>query len=275
MLKLKKLLLIVCCQLSVVLLLSGCKLSGTNSLAALQITSTPEAAVFLDGKHIGKTPFRSDQLKEKEYFVKITAGEADYTSKVSLKSGTLTVINRDLNNNFMAQSGETLTLESGTKGLFVNSTPPEADLIVDGKLLGKTPYLLESIDDGDHTIHVAKAGYIKREFAIKASSDYRLIADVTLASEVAKGVGPSSAPAPKPQKLEITKTPQGFLRVRKEPSTTSTEIGKVKPGDQLEIVQETKDWVEIIFPARNASQSDAGGEGKQGWISTQYTKKLP
>ncbi|MDP2632152.1 MAG: PEGA domain-containing protein [Candidatus Curtissbacteria bacterium] len=243
--------------------LTGCTLLGTNSLAALQITSTPEAAVFLDGKHIGKTPFRSDQLKEKEYLVKITAGEASFTSKVSLKSGTLTVINRELNNNFMAQSGETLYLESGTKGLFVSSTPQEADLVLDGKYIAKTPYLLQNIENGDHTVNLSKTGFIKREFAIQTSGEYRLVADVALASEAAKGLGPSPLPAPKAQKLEISKTPQGFLRVRKEPSTTSLEVGRVKTGDQLEIVQETEDWVEIKFV------------GKQGWISTQYTNKLP
>jgi len=260
--KAKKLFLVSCFLFIVSIVLSGCRLSGSNSLAALQITSTPEAAVFLDGKHISKTPFRSDQLKEKEYLVKISTGEASYVAKVSLKSGTLTVINRDLNNNFMAQSGETLLLESDAKGLFVTSTPPEAELVVDGKYIAKTPYLIEEIDDGDHTVGLSKVGYIKREFAIKTSGDYRLQADVFLASEVAKGISPSPPPAPTPQKLEITKIPQSFLRVRRDPSTTSPEIGRVKTGDQLEIVQETRDWVQVKF------------EDKQGWIQTQYTKKI-
>src|SRR3989344_1571397 len=53
--------------LFLVLFLSGCKAIGTTKPAALQITSVPEASVFLDGKHLGKTPFFSDQLKVGEY----------------------------------------------------------------------------------------------------------------------------------------------------------------------------------------------------------------
>ena len=245
-----------------VTILSGCNAVGTNQPAALQITSTPEAAVFLDGKHVAKTPFRSDQLNSKEYLVKISAGEASFTTKVSLKAGTLTVINRDLANNFLAQSGETLSLEPNGKGIFINSTPPQADLLLDGKLIGKTPIDQEEIAEGDHKLVLSKEGYVKREFAVKTSKDFKLIADVTLASEIAKGIGPSPTPTPQAQKVEVTETPQGFLRVRKDPSISSQEIGRVKPGDQLEVIQETNDWVQVNF------------EGKQGWISTQYTKKL-
>ncbi|MEK9146920.1 MAG: PEGA domain-containing protein, partial [Patescibacteria group bacterium] len=108
-----ELLSLVTCLLLLVTLLSACTVIGTNKPAALQITSTPEASVFLDGKHIGKTPYSSDQLRAREYLVKIAAGEATYVEKVSLREGTLTVINRELNNNFLAQSGEVLWLESG------------------------------------------------------------------------------------------------------------------------------------------------------------------
>lgn len=257
-----KFLLLITFHFSLFTLLSGCSAIGSNQPAALQITSTPEAAVFLDGKHIGKTPFRSDQLKEREYLVKIAAGEASFTAKVNLKSGTLTVINRELNNNFLAQSGEILTLESQGMGMFINSMPAGAEIIIDGKLMGKTPAQIEEITPGDHKVVLNEGGYIKREFAVKTSRDFNLVADVTLASEVAKGIGPSPTPLPQPQKVEIRETPQGFLRVRSNPSVSSSEIGRVKPGDQLEVIQEIKDWVQIKF------------EGKQGWVSTQYTKKL-
>src|SRR5437660_9065 len=100
-----------------ILLLSGCKVIGSTKPAALQVTSTPEASVFLDGKHLGKTPFFSDQLKAGEFTLKISASEASYVDKITLKEGTLVVVTRDLNDNFLAQSGETLWLESGKKGL--------------------------------------------------------------------------------------------------------------------------------------------------------------
>lgn len=246
-------------------ILSACTAIGISKPAALQITSTPEASIFLDGKHIGKTPFSSDQLNAREYQVKLAAGEATYVERVTLGGGTLTVINRELNNNFLAQSGEVLSLVKGKKGLFVVSQPPEADLTIDGALFGKTPLFAEKIQEGDHKVTLTKPGFITREFAIKASDKYRLVAEVSLASEIAKGTADSrEAPTPAPTpKVEVTQTPQGFLRVRAEPSLSAPEIGRVKTGDQFEIIQETKDWIKIKF------------EEKQGWVSAQYTKKLP
>src|SRR3990167_2032918 len=142
---------------------------------------------------------------------------------------------------------------------------PEASVFLDGKHLGKTPYLVEKLEEGEHKITLTKAGYINREFAVKASNKYQVVADVTLASEIAKNpqVQPSPVPALSVQKVRILATPTGFLRVRKEASLDSPEIGRVKTGDELEIIQETKDWVKVKF------------EDKQGWISSQYAKKLP
>ena len=248
--------------LFLVLFLSGCSAIGTTKPAALQITSVPEASVFLDGKHLGKTPFFSDQLKVGQYLLKVTAGEASFVEKITLSGGTLTVVNRELANNFLAESGETLWLESGKRGLFVSSMPSEADITVDGKLVGKTPYLVEKLEEGEHKITLAKAGYINREFAIKVSNKYQVVADVTLASEIAKNPQPSPTPVLAVQKVKILATPVGFLRVRKEASLSSAEIGRVKTGDELEIIQETKDWIKVKF------------EDKQGWISSQYAKKL-
>lgn len=243
--------------------LSACTAVGMNKPAALQITTTPEASVFLDGKHLGKTPFYSDQLQNKEYLVKISAGEASYSEKVTLTPGTLTVINRDLNDNFLAQSGEVLSLEPGQVGLFVISMPDQANVTVDGKLAGKTPIKIADIKEGEHKVQITKEGYVDREFAVKTSSKYQLTANVTLASQIAKGILTTASPTPQLQMVEIQQTPQGFLRVRKEASLSSPEIGRVKLGDKLELIQETTDWVQVKF------------EDKQGWVSTQYIKKLP
>lgn len=258
----KKLALHTTFYLLLTTILSGCTAIGTNLPAALQITTTPEASIFLDGKHIGKTPFHSEQLQAKQYTVKLTTGEATYTEKVDLKSGTLTVINRELNNNYLAQSGETLYLESGQKGLFIVSMPDGAEIALDDQKVGKTPQKIEDIANGDHKITLSKQGYIDREFAVKTSNQYQLVADVTLASEIAKGSQKAPTATPQPQMVVIQSTPQGFLRVRKEASATSAEVGRVKTGDKLEVSSETTDWIKVKF------------ESKEGWISSQYTKKL-
>ncbi|MEX2028607.1 MAG: PEGA domain-containing protein [Candidatus Curtissbacteria bacterium] len=261
--------------LGLAFVLSACSAVGINKPAALQVTSKPEASVFLDDKHVGKTPFFSDQLKLGKHSLKITVSEGSFVEEVSLNPGTLTVVNRDLAPNFLAQAGETLTLTPGKQGLFLLSMPPGADVTIDGRHAGETPLLTTDIPEGDHKVQITKDGYLSREFAIKTTSKYQLVAQVSLASIEAKNIAEGKGlPEVQTRRVEIIDTPQGFLRVRQDASVNSAEIGRVKPGDQLEVIQETADWVEVKFPARNASQSDAGGEGKQGWISAQYTKKL-
>lgn len=253
----------VSCLLFLTTTLSGCSLIGTSKPAALQVSSVPEASVFLDGVHLGKTPFYSDQLKSGTHTVKITASQASFSSKIDLAAQTLTVVNRELNDNFMAQSGEILWLEKGQNDLFITSTPQSAEVEIDGKLIGKTPLLTEDLSAGEHKVIISQPGFDSREFSIKTSSKYRLIADVTLASEIAKDIkSVVNNQTQKAEKLEVLKTPQGYLRVRKEPSLDSPEVGRVSAGDQLEIIQQTDDWVKISF------------EGKLGWISAAYTKKL-
>lgn len=262
--KLKKSQLVIYCLL-LTTILSGCSTVSFNKPAALQVTSIPEASVFLDGKHLGKTPFYSDQIPASNHVIKIAASEASYVDQISLTPGTLTVINRDLADNFMAQSGENLWLEPGLDGTLIVSRPSEADITIDGKFYGKTTKLIQGLEDGDHKVQLTIDGFVSREFAIKTSSKYRLIADVTLASQIAKGQVQVNTPLPLPQnkKVEIIQTPQGFLRVRKDASLSSNEIGRVNTGDQLEVIQETGDWVKVIL------------DGKQGWISKTYTKELP
>lgn len=243
--------------------LSGCSLLGSQKPAALQVSSVPEASVFLDGKHLGKTPFYSDQLPSGIHTIKITASEASYVQKINLYPQALTVVNRELNDNFMAQSGEVLWLENGKNDIFINSSPQDAEITIDGKFKGKAPLLVTDTNPGEHKVTIIKTGYVQREFSIKSSSKYQLIADVTLASEIAKDIkNINQEQSPQTKKLEILTTPQGYLKVRKEPSLDSTEVGRVNSGDQLEIIQETEDWVKI------------SSQGKLGWISVKYTKKL-
>ena len=275
-----KFLSIVTCQLSLIVLLSGCQAIGFSNPAALQVTAKPEASVFLDGKHIGKTPFFSDHLKEGEYTLKVTVSETSYVDKITLSEGTLTVVNRELASNYLAQSGENLSLVSGKDGLFIISLPSEADVTIDGSYSGKTPILTKDIEMGDHKIQLVKEGYVEREFAVKTSSKYQVLADVTLASQIAKGIGINSKEPPKleTERVLVLNTPQGFLKVRKDPSLSSEEIGRVTSGNEYKILQETKEWFQISFegPSSPASQRGerAGEAGQSGWISAAYAQKV-
>ncbi len=252
----------VSCFLFLVSCLSGCSIVGGSKPAALQVTSTPEASIFLDDKHLGKTPYFSDQLKSGTHNLKITSGSAAYVVKVDLNPNALTVVNRQLNDNFLAQSGNVLWLENGSKDVFIASIPDAVDITIDGKYKGKTPILITDLEFGDHKVVSTKPGYLENNFDIKTSANYKLISNITLASQLAKNPQANRQVVTETPKVEIIKTPQGFLRVRNDPDLSSKEIGQLNTGDQVDVIQETDQWLKI---------SD---NGKVGWISKQYTKKI-
>jgi hypothetical protein len=71
-----------------------------------------------------------------------------------------------------------------------------------------------------------------------------------------------SADPTKPYAL-IKDTPTGFLRVRSDAATTSSELARVKPGEKYSILDEKSDWFNIQLEAT-----------KSGWISSQYAEKV-
>ena len=255
---------IVSCFLFLALVLSGCSAVGFQKLAALQVTSTPQASIFLDGKFLGSTPFYSDQLKRGIYDLKITTPDSAYKNKLELSDNTLTVVDWDLAANFLAQSGSILNLLSGGRGLVVTSLPADADVTIDGRYSGKTPVQITDITAGEHKVQLSKSAYVSREFAIKTLPRYQLIAQVTLASKIAKGQGTdiSQPEASGAAKIEIAKFAQNFVPVKKEPADASSDIGRAKAGQQLDLTGESQDWFQVIL------------EGKQGWIPKKSVKKL-
>lgn len=64
--------------------------------------------------------------------------------------------------------------------------------------------------------------------------------------------------------IEIANTPVGYLNVREQANTSSRIVTKVSPGQRFIVMERSgSSWVKI----------DAGANG-QGWISTQYAKKI-
>lgn len=250
--------------LSLIIFLSGCSAIGSQKFAALQVTSTPEASIFLDGKLLGKSPFYSDNLKSGTYNLKITTSDATYEDKLDLSESTLTVVDRDLAANFLAQAGQILSLVPHLKGLAIVSLPTDADVTIDGRYFGKTPIKITDIAAGEHKVSISKISYVEREFAIKTLPRYQLVAQVTLASKVAKGI-PRDVSQPESSssaKIEILKTVQNFVKVKKEPDTLSADIGRAKTGEQLNLIGQSQSWFQIIF------------EGKQGWIPEESAKQI-
>jgi len=271
-------------------LLTGCSLK--KSPAALQINTTPIANVFIDGKLTGKTPYQSSDLKAGEISLKLipesaTAPLASWEGKVKLSNGVLTLIERDFATSEAGSSGQVLTLErlkdKKAASFSLISDPDGALVHLDGEAKGFTPLTVEKIGEGDHQIVISKEGFVEKSIKAKAVTGFKLIVNAKLAQElyevpVASLSGtptptvadkkqitptPSDKSQPASGEVLIKETPTGWLRVRSGPSTTSTEVAKVNPGEKYPLLEEKSGWYKIEYE-----------EEKTGWISGQYASKL-
>jgi hypothetical protein len=261
---------------------------GLNPKAGVRVETNVPAKVFIKGKEVGSTPFQKNDLSAGEYLIEIKA-EGDlpedrvtnaetltWKKTVNLYPGTLTVVHRELGNDY--PSGEVITLEKG-QGVTIVSAPSEAEISVNGQVKGITPLYLTDITSGDYQFLIGKDNYYKRSIKATLVEGYNLTLIVDLAStEVGMGLAsvptsapsvtptpsPSSVVSPSPQKVSqvtVSNTPNGFLRVRKGPATTSAEITRVNEGTVLIVIGEQGGWYNVRL-----------SNGTEGYVSAEYAK---
>ena len=270
------------------LILSGCSIPFiAPQKAALQVASNPRSAIFIDGKHVGQTPFLDDKLKPGEYTVKLVPEDPSgrlpaWETKIELNPQILTVVSRDIAATDQQSSGEILTLEplsTKTKSaVAIVSLPDTVVIKIDNQPFGFTPKNIDDIAPGEHTVSLTQTGYKEKTLRIKIDPGNKLTISVQLAKESLlenkPSPSPSSTPTPssapedeeiasasattklKPY-VEILPNSIGFLRIRKEPSTTGIEIARAFPGQRLPYVDEEKNgWYKVTYIS-----------GKTGWLA--------
>jgi hypothetical protein len=228
-----------------------------------------------------------------------------YQTKVRLNPQTFTVVHRDFGPTEALTGGEIITLEPQSEKTaslsVVTSSPDSASVTIDGDPQGFSPVLVPSISPGDHEIMISSPGFTSRTVTAKTVAGYKLVINAKLAGEIIQitpspiaspsatpsgtlktTVTPKVSPTPSPRVtsrttpsptgvqsgnilVEIKQTPVGFLRVRSGPSTGSTEIGRVDPGERFRLLQEKSGWYQIEVDLDATSS---------GWISGQYATKL-
>lgn len=250
-------------------------LGNTNVKGALQVTSTPKAIVYLNGKKIGDAPFckceAEDLIKTGEYSIKLIPAQGDFKpfeEKITINKSTLTVVDKEFSEGMQGSSSIISLISIPNKKdaeLLVISIPSDASVFLDTNAVGATPLSLKDITPSDHNLNLTKDGYKDKSIGIKAVRGYKLTALVSL------GVNPivsspsaqqQTTPSPSINKVVILDTPTGFLRVRAASSTASLEITRVSPGETFELMNEGNGWFQIKL-----------ADGKTGWVSNQYAKK--
>jgi len=250
-------------------------LNKNSGKGALQVTSVPASQVYLNGQLIGETPLCKCDTKQMipigNYRIRLIPKEGNsksYDEQITINKSTLTVVDRTFGEN---SSGSVITLmplpNKKETELMVISFPDKTNVFLDNNQKGVAPILLKDVIESDHELKLTKEGYLDRTLRIRTTSGFRLKSIVFLSVNPSIASTSSQTPLstpqiPKVEKVTVLDTPTGFLRVRADSSITSSEIGRVPPGDSLELVGEKEGWFEIKMT-----------DGKTGWISSQYAKK--
>jgi len=255
-------------------------LTQNKGKGALQVTSVPNATVYLDGKAIGITPLckcdLKDMILEGEYTIKLVPASGNFQAfeqKITISPKVLTVVDKNFAEKGLDNAsiiGLSQIADKKDAQVFVVTFPTAAQVFLDNNLQGQSPILLKNITESDHELKITKEGYKDKIVRIRAALGFKLEAliylglDLNAASLSATAVPlvSSSSAGVDSLKILILNTPTGFLRVRESPSLASTEITQIKPGETYVLVDEKTGWYEIKL-----------SDGKNGWISSQYAKK--
>lgn len=258
----------------------------------LRVDSSPTVSVFLDNKHIGRTPLR-EKIAAGEYTIRLvseasTGDVAPWQSKITVGANLLTYVNAVLTESELSSAVDVLWLEKSVAGkpeLSIVTNPDGASVIVDDATKGITPITVSDLTAGDHTLTVTSPGFLTRTMKVKLTTGYKLISSMKLALSANGGATPETSPSATPAPVSgtptptpksgstttetpakpyvtIKDTPTGFLRVRMDASTSATEAGRVKPGEKYHIFSAQTGWYQISYDGTN-----------KGWISSQYADK--
>ncbi|MFC1647057.1 PEGA domain-containing protein [Patescibacteria group bacterium] len=154
----------------------------------LKINATPTASIFIDNRHLGRTPYE-DKVEEGDYEIKLipetsVQSLSSWQGKIRVNSNLLTYVNADLAESEFNTAVDILWLEkisSKNSEISVVTTPDGAFVSVDGENKGISPLVLSDVSVGDHTISFSSAGFAPRTLKIKTTSGFRLFTSVRMA----------------------------------------------------------------------------------------------
>lgn len=180
------------------LLLSGCSKLGIGAKnAGLKITANQTSTVTLDGKEAGNTPYESTSQKAGKSSIKITPnGDTGTPFETSLKlyPGYMTQIDWNFGKGADDSFGVSFEYEDARDKnkaeIQLTASPDNVPVVIDGKNVGFTPLLVDTLTEGDHKVLLQAPGYTGLERSVKLVKGVRTNMTGKLAKE------PAPAPAP-------------------------------------------------------------------------------
>jgi formylglycine-generating enzyme required for sulfatase activity len=206
----------------------------------LEVNYEPKGAtVYLNDKELGKTPF-TVKLKPDTYTLRVTAG--DKYREASFQSVTIT-------NGQTQQLGGTLGRLKG--GVKILSDPPEAEIYLNGNMVGVTPKALVDLDADDYTLTLKKEGYKDYTKTLKIKEGMLPNINVTMELTLTQALRLQS----------IRQRGEADEKAYREAVEKAVEL--LRSG--LQILMRGSDGAEmVLIPAGDFQMGDAFNEGSSG-----------
>lgn len=135
--------------------------------AAVTVTSTPSATLWVDGEEVGPAPI-TVELFEGEHILELRReGFKPWHQRISVVAN-------------QPQTLPTVTMEQADGLLELTSTPPGANVSVNGEYVGQTPLELTLAPGRDHRLALSKAGHAPATRVARVEADARESLAVTL-----------------------------------------------------------------------------------------------
>jgi len=165
----------------------------------LELRSDPPGAkVYVDGKEKGETPSFLSNVRLGEHVILIVKeGYEPYEEQVKVIEGERKKIS--------------VSLKRLVGILFVNTVPPGANIFIDGKSVGLSPYEGKDLSSGTHRVRVVKEGYETwgKDVVVEAGKGLQVFAMLREKSkEVVKPSTPAKEEPLKITEAKVTKVPR-------------------------------------------------------------------
>jgi hypothetical protein len=196
--------------------------SATNVSCSLSVASIPQGSeVMIDGNYSGITPVTDVPVLCGSHTVRVDKnGYEYYSSNFSIEEG----MHRDIiaNLNRLPDRGK----------VTIRSEPPGGDLLVDGKIRGVTPLIVDDLMPGRHEVLIRKTGY----------EDYRDV--ISAATDITTEYTEYLVPLPGTGFLSVTSFPEGAdVRVDgNEAGTTPTNLQRITSGNHTVDITRAGYW---------------------------------
>jgi len=284
------------------LIFSACSLPFIPQKAGIQITSSPQAEVFLNDQSYSDTPVIKNNLKSGEYIIKIIPKDPEFLpweGQLTLNPGIITVVDRVLSPDPNQAHGHSLSFNrinnKDISELDVTTLQNNTAVSIDGNPAGFTPLMGYAIDPGPHVFTLTSPGFQDKVIKASVVAGYKLIITAQLSvQEIDLSINPveqqasesaallddqpqatpsaqvnitplppqSSPSAIAKPYVKINQTPGGWLRVRSEPKIVND------PSNEIAKVN-TNDLLPYLDSQAGWFQIEYQN-GKSGWISSSY-----